>query len=245
MLTLPKNLKDNVTRDKKYEQGLIEKTRAWLVNDSKDRKGIHASDLLDPRKAYFDKRYPQDLSDRMVGTFFVGKTLHAFFLSALQGKKGTDWSTDSGSNEDTELGITWSADDLTNGIPHEFKTSRSKYEQYFADLKSYLEQELIYMAAAKSTRGRISTLMYNLPAPKGHGWGSYPQFRSYKIEVSKEDLKEYRLQIKKTVKLLKDALKKKSHKDLPLCREFKCMGCPHMERCKPEGRYGLKRFMPR
>lgn len=240
MLLLPKST--TVERDKKYEQSLIDKTRAWLVKDSKDRKGIHASDLLDPRKAYFDKLYPQPLSDRMVGTFFVGKTLHAFFLSALQGKKGTDWSTDSGSNEDKELGITWSADDLTNGIPHEFKTSRSKYEQSTSDLKSYLEQELIYMAASKSLRGRISTLMYNLPAPRGQGWGSFPQFRSYKITVTKEDLKKYRLQIKQTANMLRTALKKKSFKNLPLCREFKCMGCPHFERCKPEGRYGKKRF---
>lgn len=240
MLKLPSSLE--VERDFKYEKKLLEKTRAWLVNDSKERKGIHASDLLDPRKAYYDKLYPSPLSDRMVGTFFVGKTLHAFFLSALKDRKGTDWSTDSGSNEDKELGITWSADDKEDGIPHEFKTSRSKYEQKRRDLDNYLEQELIYMAAMKSLKGRISTLMYNLPAPKGQGWGSYPQYRSYKITCSKEDLKKYRLQIKKVAQQLRDCLKKKSPKGLPLCREFKCFGCPHFQRCKPEGRYGTKRF---
>lgn len=245
MLTLPKNLKEGVTRNKKAEASLIQKTREWLEHDSKDRTGIHASDLLDPRKAYFDKRYPQKLTDRLVGTFFVGKTLHAFFLSAFTGAKGTDWKTDGGSHENKKLGITWSADWIKDGIPYEFKTSRSKYEQSFSDLKSYLEQLLIYMVGTKSTTGRLITLMYNLPAAKGEGWGSYPQYRAYDVEVTPKELKQYEAQLLDTANLLRAALKKKSHKDLPLCREFKCMGCPHMERCKPEGRYGLKRFMPR
>jgi hypothetical protein len=242
MLILPKSL--NIERNKEAEAGLIEKTRKWLEHDSKDRTGIHASDLLDPRQAYFNKRYPHPLSDRMVGTFFVGKTLHAFFLSAFTGATGTDWKTDGGSHENKELGITWSADWIKNGVPYEFKTSRSKYEQSPSDLKSYLEQLLIYMVGTGSTTGKLITLMYNLPAPRGQGWGSFPQYRAYDISITQKDLDAYKLQLKKTVKLLTTALKKKSHKDLPLCREFKCMGCPHFEKCKPEGRYGKKRFKP-
>lgn len=240
MLILPKSLK--AERNKNAERSLINKTRTWLENDSKDRTGIHASDLLNPRKAYFDKLYPQKLSDRLVGTFFVGKTLHAFFLSALTGAKGTDWKTDGGSHENKELGITWSADWIKNGVPYEFKTSRSKYEQTFSDLRSYLEQLLIYMVSTDSTTGKLVTLMYNLPVPRSQGWGSAPQYRAYDVTVSKSDLAKYKSQLRETVELLKSALRRKSPKGLPLCKEFLCMGCPHFERCKPEGRYGKKRF---
>ena len=68
------------------EQKLVEQTRAWLKNDHRDPR-IHASDLFDPRKAYWDRQHPVEPSTRMVGHFFVGKVLHAFFLSALNGRR--------------------------------------------------------------------------------------------------------------------------------------------------------------
>ena len=41
-------------------------------NDHRDPR-IHASDLLDPRKAYWDRQHPVEPSTRMVGHFFVGR----------------------------------------------------------------------------------------------------------------------------------------------------------------------------
>jgi hypothetical protein len=236
-----------VERNKKAETNLIEKSRKWLEKDSKDRKGIHASDLLDPRKAYYDKINPQPLSNRMVGLFFVGKVLHAFFLSALTGEDGVNWKSDGGSTVDKELGFSYSPDWCKDGIPGELKTSRSKYEQSKSDLGLYLEQLVTYMAGKKSEDGRLVTLMLSLPAPRGDGWGTYPQYRAYNVHVSKADLAKYRTQLIATRKLLQQALKSNSKKDinkLPLCRDFKCgkSQCPHYSVCKPEGRYGLKRW---
>ena len=249
MLTLPTSL--TVDRNKTAEANLIEKSRKWLEKDSKDRKGIHASDLLDPRKAYYDKINPQPLSNRLVGLFFVGKVLHAFFLSALTGEDGVNWKSDGGSTVDKELGFSYSPDwkdkHFTPAIPGELKTSRSKYEQSKSDLALYLEQEMIYQAAENSEDGRLVVLMLNLPAPRGEGWGTYPQYRAYDIHVSKTDLKKYRTQLIAVRKLLQAALKSNKSKDikkLPLCREFKCgkSQCPHYSKCKPEGRWGLKRW---
>lgn len=238
MLIMPKSL--SIERNEKAEAKLVDETKAWLEKDSKDRTGIHASDLLDPRKAYFDKRFPQPLNRRMVGLFFVGKVLHAFFLSALNGEDGVNWKSDMGSTVDPELKISYSNDWEKNGIPYEFKTSRSKYEQKNADLTLYCEQLLIYMVAKKSTTGRLVVLQTSLPAPRGEGWGTYPQYRAYTIRCSQADLDKYKAQIVKTRKALEKALKTKSHKGLELCRKFKCGegNCPHWERCKPEGRYG-------
>jgi len=249
MLTLPKSLK--VDRNTKAESKLVKRVKDWLERDSKDRKGIHASDLLDPRKAYYDKTNPQPMTARMVGLFFVGKVLHSFLLSALLGEKGTNWKSDGGSTIDKELGISYSPDwkKLWKGvnIPGEFKTNRSKYEQSTSDLKSYLEQELIYQVGEQSEDGRLITLMLNLPAPRGEGWGTYPQFRCYDVSVDKSGLKEYRAQLIKFRKLLERALKTKKKADinkLPLCRDYKCgrSQCPHYNDCKPEGRFGLRKW---
>src|SRR3990167_10151683 len=122
MLTLPTSL--TVDRNQQAEAKLIQKTRLWLEKDSKNRKGIHASDLLDPRKAYYDKLNPQKLSNRLVGLFFVGKVLHAFFLSALKGEDGVNWKSDGGSIVDKELGFSFSPDWGTESDedPGELKT---------------------------------------------------------------------------------------------------------------------------
>lgn len=246
MLELPKSL--SVVRNKKAEAKLVEKTIEWLEKDSKDRKGIHASDLLDPRKAYYDKTRPkQKMTPRMAGLFFVGKVLHAFFLSALQGKKGTDWSSDGGSTVDKELGISFSPDWTKDGIPGELKTSRAKYEQRLSDKHSYLEQELIYQVGVNSLAGRLAVLMLNLPAPRGEGWGTYPQYRCDDVSCTKKDLSWYKQQIIKVRKALEKALKTKKRTDinkLPLCRDFKCgrSQCAHYNVCKPEGRFGTRRW---
>jgi hypothetical protein len=230
------------------EGKLVDKTRAWLEKDSKDRAGIHASDLLDPRKAYYDKTQPKSpLSSRLVGLFFVGKVLHAFFLSALTGEDGVNWKSDGGSTVDKELGFSYSPDWCKDGIPGELKTSRGKYEQSQSDLGLYLEQLLIYMVGKKSVDGKLVVLMLSLPAPRGEGWGTYPQYRAYNVSVSKADLAKYRTQLVATRKLLQAALKSKKRADiskLPLCRPFKCGAsqCPHYQVCKPEGRHGTKRW---
>ena len=245
MLKLPQSL--TVDRNTKAEENLIKKSRLWLEKDSKDRKGIHASDLLDPRKAYYDKVNPQTLSNRMVGLFFVGKVLHAFFLSALTGEDGVNWKSDGGSTVDKELGFSYSPDWCKDGIPGELKTSRGKYEQSKSDLGLYLEQLLIYMVGKKSEDGRLVVLMLSLPAPRGEGWGTYPQYRAYNVHITKADLAKYRTQLVATRKLLVQALKTNKRSDiskLPVCREFKCgrSQCPHYNTCKPEGRFGTRRW---
>jgi hypothetical protein len=246
MLTLPKLIQ--IERNKKAEGNLVNKTRVWLEKDSQDRTGIHASDLLDPRKAYYDAIQPKSpLAERLVGLFFVGKVLHAFFLSALTGEKGVNWSSDGGSTVDKTLGISYSPDWCKSGIPGELKTSRSKFEMRPSDLSLYLEQLMIYMVGEDSAYGRLVVLMLNLPAPPGQGWGTYPQYRAYDINVTKAELSAYKKQIISVRKSLERALKTKKAKDiaaLPLCRTFKCgkSQCPHYGICKPEGRFGTKRW---
>jgi hypothetical protein len=251
MLTLPKL---SIERNKDAEDALVEKTKQWLEAEGTERDPrIHASDLLDPRKAYWNRQHKEAMTPRMVGNFFVGKVLHAFFSTTMNDGKGLSLKdTDVGGTWDKELGISFSNDwekpsktkASPNGIPYELKTSRTVNEQSISDLSSYLEQLCIYMAAKKSLEGRlvVSRLMAKDAAK---GYGTYPQYRAYEIRWTAKDLAAYRKQIKATAALLQKALTSKKPKDikmLELCRSWKCGegNCGHFSLCKPEGRYGSK-----
>jgi hypothetical protein len=102
------------------------------------------------------------------------------------------------------------------------------------------------MAAKLSLVGRLVVLRLNAKDTK-KGWGTYPQYRAYEIRWKPKDLKDYRTQIVATAKSLAKALKSKKPNDikmLPLCRDWKCGegNCGHWKLCKPEGRFGNKKW---
>lgn len=243
----------DIERNEDAEDALVETTKQWLSEEGKERDPrIHASDLLDPRKAYWNRQHKEEVTPRMAGNFMVGKVLHAFFTTAMNNKKGLSLvDTDVGGTWDKELGISFSNDwekscktkDSPNGIPYELKTSRALNEQTNRDLSSYLEQLCIYMAAKKSLVGRLVVLRL-MGKDKAKGWGTYPQYRAYSITWTKTALTMYRKQIKAISTLLSKALTLKKPKLLPLCREWKCGegNCGHWSLCKPEGRFGNKKW---
>lgn len=250
MLQLPKL---EIERNLDAEDALVEKTKVWLAAEGKERDTrIHASDLLDPRKAYWNTQHKEPVTKKMAGNFFVGKVLHAFWQTAMNDDTGLSLKdTDVGGTWDKELGISFSNDwekkckskDSPNGIPYELKTSRALNEQTNRDLASYLEQLCIYMAAKMSLVGRLVVLRL-MAKDKEKGYGTYPQYRAYEITWKKPALAAYRKQITDTAKLLAKALKLKKPKLLPLCREWKCGegNCGHWKSCKPEGRFGKEKW---
>lgn len=250
MLQLPKL---DIVRNEDAEDALVETTKEWLAEEGKERDPrIHASDLLDPRKAYWNRQHKEEVTPQMAGNFMVGKVLHAFWSTAMNKKKGLSLvDTDVGGTWDKSLGISFSNDwekgcktkASPNGIPYELKTSRALNEQTNRDLSSYLEQLCIYMAAKFSLVGRLVVLRL-MGKNRAKGWGTYPQYRAYEITWTKKDLENYRKQIIDAAKLLTKALKLKKPKLLPVCREWKCGegNCGHWKICKPEGRYGTAKW---
>lgn len=245
MLTLPKF---EIERDHDAEKAMVKKTIKWLKGESSKRDPrIHASDLLDPRKAYWNRQHEEVMDDRMAGNFMTGKVLHAFFNTLMSGGVGLSIEeTDDGGNWDEDLGITFSPDFFKNGIPYELKTSRAIKEQTIRDLSAYLEQLFIYMAGKRSLTGRLLVYRINA-ADKKKGYGTYPQYRAYEVTWTKKELEGYRKQLKTNRIKLQKALKTNKKKDiqmLPLCRDWKCgrKSCGHFDLCKPEGRYTNKRF---
>lgn len=236
MLPIPASLE--LYRDEAAEQELYNKFVSVL--GANEREGIHASDLLDPRLAYWRKVKPLPPTQREVMFFLIGRVLHEIVLQHDTGEM------DLGSIEHPDLGIIYSPDDKdTKGRPIELKTSRAKYEpKGWRDLDNYLEQLLIYMAAMGAKEGRIDILYLSMLDDPNNKFvqTSTPQLRSYGVKISKKDLEYFKSQVKSTAEELKLAIKLGKPEMLELCREWKCgaRNCPYWKDCKPEGRYAKK-----
>ena len=232
-MDLPPSL--DLTRDEEAEKALVDLAREWLDKGVR-AEGVHASDLLMPLLAYWRRVDPQPVQDRETGLFLVGKILHAFVLGSQNGV--VDLAvTDEGSVYDEELGLWYSPDKVTNGVPSEFKTNRGYNEpEKIGDLDTYLKQLLVYMATKKSTVGKLWVLYVNL---RDEARKTHPQFRVYNVTITEEELKALRLEIKRERDALADALAAKDPSRLPLCPAWAChpSQCPHWRLCKPSGRY--------
>ena len=236
MLPVPESVE--ISRSPKSEQILLDRCRKWLEHDER-KPGLHASDLLDPRMAYFKKKYPAPLPDRLVNMFIVGKFGHIIVLSAVDEVIGINLASDEGSEWSDDLQIWYSADKTINGIPRELKTTRSFFEaKTHKDLALYVEQLLIYMVARKSLVGQLWVLYMNLKDDEGK---TAPAWRVFTVKVTQTDLEAYRLLLKHTARELNSALERNDPKELTLCRTFKCgkKNCEFWDQCKPEGRYGV------
>lgn len=240
MIPLPESIK--LKRNTSAEALLVRKARDWIETDDR-APGIHASDLLDERQAFFQHTDPRPLSDRLVSTFLVGKVLHAFVINAVDGVGSEDISaSDTGSDYSNDLDITFSPDVVLRGIVRELKTSRSFYEpKSVEDLRLYIEQLLVYMVAKGHTRSQLWILFLNF---KDEERRTAPAFRAYDVVISEEDLAKLKEYLAERVQILKAAIAAGSYAGLPLCREWKCgaKNCQWYEKCKPEGRYGDPRF---
>jgi hypothetical protein len=224
----------SIKRNKKSEVLLLDKSRKWLERQERT-EGIHASDILNPRKAFFQRMFPGPLEDRQVTIFLIGKVLHGFVLGTMQDKVDLN-VTDEGSSFSEDLGL-WYSPDWDKGEIAEFKTSRSfKEPTGLDDVSSYVQQLLIYMAAKNRLDAELWVLYLNL---KDEQRRTEPQFRAYRISITEGDLELVRHHIKSTRSALETALETKDHTPLELCWEFLCSErmCPFWHKCQPEGRY--------
>lgn len=236
MLELPDSLE--IERSPKSEAALLARGKEWLAKDER-KEGLHASDLMDPRLAYFRHTDPRPIAERLVNVFLVGKIGHVIVLSTVDGTAGLNLTSDEGSEWSDELGIWFSADKTLSGIPRELKTTRSFYDaKTHKDLALYTEQLMIYMVARNSTVGQLWILYLNLKDADGK---TAPQWRAYTVTVSDADLAKYKRQLIKTRKQLSKAIEDKDPSGLPVCRKFKCgkANCEYWEQCRPDGRYGV------
>lgn len=236
MIVIPKDAR--LKRDGASERALQEAAREWLQRD-KRADGIHASDLLELRRAYYRHSDPRDLSDREVGLFVVGKVLHSFVLGAGVGSTPELGVDDSGSRYSDDFGIWYSTDWDRDDTVAEFKTNRRITEPTtLEEFDTYLEQLLVYLAIKGKTVGKLWVLFLNL---KDKETGrTTPTFRCYTITVDQASLVSIQSQVRRSRELLQGALDARDPSGLPLCKQWLCgeSNCPWWDQCKPTGRYG-------
>ena len=241
MIEYPPSLVVEARKEKEAE--LYESARKWIAGGER-AEGIHASDLLMPRKGYWRHKDPQPLAEREIGLFLVGRVLHSFVLHE-RGETQPDLnSTDEGSCYDEELRLWYSPDKERDGKIIEVKTTRSMYEaRSLDDLDTYIPQVLIYLACKKLTEGEIWVLYINARDTEGR---TAPVFRVFSVSIDPVHLRGLRNRVGAAVKSLELAIstveisgEEGPWKVLPLCPEWACRPayCAWWNKCKPEGRF--------
>lgn len=232
-----------LVRNENDEKALTEKARTWLDMDERT-PGIHVSDILEPRLAYWRIVDPRPLDERKTWMFLVGRLLHTFVLAAhdeipfdqMNLQHTDDVTGESG-------GVSFTPDKiLVNGQPAEIKTTRSFYPpkpgNEYHDYQEYLRQILVYTAALNQQRAKMWVLYLNIKDELG----TRPDVRCYDIVFTPEDIARVRLQTVETRQLIERSVVDKEYRRLPLCTDWKCIKgdrpeCVYWEQCKPEGRY--------
>ena len=211
------------------------KERLELENLVRPR-GVHVSDLLDPRLSYWQETSPKEITERTAWFFAIGKVLHMLVVG-LYDVTGTD----SGTKE--ELGILYSPDLVIDNRPIELKTSRAQKEppatRLQSELSHYLEQLCCYLVLSNSLSGELWILYISLKDVTNR---TFPEIRCYNVALTEEQFFEIEKQIVEAKRGLLEAKTTGEPSKLPLCRAWKCGDvCPHWIQCRPPGRYGLQR----
>ena len=238
MIHVPSNLA--IHRDEHCEVKIVQHLRNWLTQQDSERiNGIHASDLLDPRLAYWRKLKPKILTERQVFLFTIGKVLHSLILATETHEVDISIS-DSGTQE--ALGILFSPDMIVDQHPVELKTNRSLYapeqEKLIEDFHMYLEQLIIYCVLSQCLIGELWVLYISLKDGSGR---TFPGLRCYKVEITEEQFDDMEQQIISTRTALEEAITHQDHTRLELCRTWLCgESCAVWHDCQPQGRFPIR-----
>jgi len=232
----------NIIRSETAEKAFVNRIRDYY--DSRQREGIHVSDLLNPLMSYWKKKVPKATTDREVGFFTTGDAIHL----AIQKMFGVD------KEESGEFaGIHYSIDLPVNGFPGELKGTR-KWSIPEHPEPHYVQQCSYYCAAKGAQKGYIIVLFY---CP-GRTWdgktSTYPQFRIWELQFTEGDIKGIREDMETRRKSLDLALSTNDPAGLPLCTNWLCftqskktgvtIQCKWWGECKPKGRYNEVTGLP-
>jgi hypothetical protein len=210
----------------------MDQARVWLDERTDQRpKGVHATDLINPLRAYWRETLPRDATDREVGLFVLGQQLHEL-LTKMAGLTIPEprW--------DDECQVWYSLDaELPDGTPVEFKTSRSLWQPRGPeDLGSYIRQLVVYMGLTRKTTGLLIVWYLMLRDTDGK---TTPRPLCWTLSVSPEDIPVIRATIAESAAELRRALERRDPSALPLCEEWMCESCQWWHDCRPRGRYDV------
>lgn len=202
-----------ITRDRNLEEEIIKLIQKnW---DNSQRKGIHLSDLLAPRKAYFQKISPKPPTIEEILYFLSGNAIEKEFLAVLKKKHGS---------VKENSGITYTVDarfpaiteikSRRRGLPKEGDEERD-FDHYINQLNGYLALDgkkvgnLIVIAMAEKVDASNKTK---------------PVLGAYKIKNTKDEMETVLDDIVQIKEILQDALDgdKNSIDSIPECPSWMC-----------------------
>jgi CRISPR/Cas system-associated exonuclease Cas4 (RecB family) len=223
-----------VKRNNLAESDRLAQARAYL-NSADRAEGIHVSDLLSPRKAYWGRILPREPTDRETMLYFVGKVQHAMILS--DGDLDVERS-DAGTRSHLEFGVVYSPDQIGSlGQPIELKTSRAMYPpredgegwvRDLGELKEYLRQLAIYCVLEGQDWGQLVVLYLSRKLPDGR---SEPTYRVYDVQLNETDKERTREYITRTKADIETAVSTRMEQLTKPCEPWKCFSCRWADVC--------------
>ena len=226
----------DILRDEYQEARLLTWARAWLEKEEL-APGIHASDLLDRRLAYWRKVEPKEPTERQVWLWLTGRVLHHFVIDSVSSGHRPE-QADEGTH--AALGILYSPDTFVDGRPVELKTNRAFREPEPHKLREeyghYLEQLCTYMVLENVLEGCLWVFHINLQEEETRR--TFPEPRCYRVTVTDEQFYAFEHTLAEARDQLAHALEAKDPSALPLCRAWLCgTNCAWWTSCQPPGRW--------
>jgi len=219
-----------IKKDTSISEWLMSEIRVNLGKEP--RKHIHLSDLLSPRKAYFQRITPKYATDEEIMYWTTGRGHEDALLYASGYEHGEvrDWN-----------GIFYTPD-LFQSLPVEIKTRRRYLAKEGEEINTYghyLKQLKGYCAITKKQKGWL--WVWCLVSKDDASGKTKPELVCYSVDFTAEELEGERERLTKTKEALEEALRNNDHKPLPLCpnwmcgKELKIMETkPYCETCKKE-----------
>jgi CRISPR/Cas system-associated exonuclease Cas4 (RecB family) len=192
----------------------------WYL--SRPREGIHVSDLLFPRRAYFSRKHPEvELTEEEVGRFIAGRGHHQIIQALTT------------SPEFREVPVRWEGIsghiDIYKEVPVEIKTTRAMKVAAKEELSPhYIEQLGMYCALANVKRGQL--LLLHLGIREAGKQGMTPKLVVY--DAAFDHLDAIRREMLERKDALVKALEGDDPKDIIPCPEWMCDGCKYAEFCR-------------
>lgn len=216
-----------IKRTEEVERDVLDSCKKML---SKERFGIHVSDLVSPRLAYLRKTHGNRISDKQA-MMFVGGIAHHGIIESLAIKYGDT------KEKKIELdGIYGSVDCTRMGYPVEVKSTRAWKTDMVSE--DYVTQLRMYCVIMGKNKGFILIFFLNVKEEvenkeTGEWKTQYgPKIVCHEVNFTDDELKEEKERMINNKNVLVEALNSKNGRGLPKCVSWKCKDCGYKAECK-------------
>lgn len=145
-----------IVRNEAEEALILTRCKNMLTRSSGKRKeGLHVSDLLSPRLAYFRRILGERMGDKQALYFIAGRGHHDI-LEALQTWEGHK-------EMPCERHGIHGTIDTFDGVPIEIKTTRSMKTEDYKVARNYTGQLIKYCVMTNTTWGRLVVFFLSYP----------------------------------------------------------------------------------